>query len=549
MIVFRRDGRMPSTSGLAAHNRRLQPGRRHPVRLRTYKAFTQEEAFEAARSDLGAELVVVQSRRIRRKGLLGIWQRPIVELTVSLPAPESVGLPVAERARTAQASTAYATTAAASKTATLTSEVPAELDMDLERTKTRRLAQALMVKLEREKAVQANSERNAQAVEGSAHLQETIDARARRQPSQEPTVVSAPPSSVARRFVLGGDQGARRAQEREALLGDGLASSSPVEATDPPSRFPMEAAVDEAVLQQGSGQGEFASAQSAHPEALRALYTELIEQEVTEEIVEQLMCEISDELGTRGLADPAQVLSVARRRIAALLPIDDSPLDIAVARGSARPHVVALIGPTGVGKTTTIAKLAAACRFRDGRTVGLITTDSFRMAAVDQLKSYAEILSVPLEVVIDPDDMVGALARLKHCDVILVDTAGRSRRDTDRLVDLGAFLTAAEPDETHLVLSTTTGERTMLRDADAFSALGADRVVLTKLDEAGGFGIVLSVIQKLGTRISFVTTGQEVPDDIEHGGADRIARMMLSNFVQTGGGSHMEASQRGECVR
>ena len=89
----------------------------------------------------------------------------------------------------------------------------------------------------------------------------------------------------------------------------------------------------------------------------------------------------------------------------------------------------------------------------------------------------------------------------------------------------------------------------MLRDADAFSALGADRVVLTKLDEAGGFGIVLNVIQKLGTRISFVTTGQEVPDDIEHGGADRIARMMLSNFVQTGGGAHMEAGQRGECVR
>lgn len=547
MIVFRRDGRMPSSTGLAAHNRRLQPGRRHPVRLRTYKAFTQDEAYEAARSDLGADLVVVQSRRIRRKGLLGIWQRPIIELTVSLPEPETLGAPAAEQARAARATTAYATTAAASSAAP-DSGVPAELDMDLERAKTRRLAQALMVKLEREQAVRANSERNAQAVEGSARLQESIDARVRRSSSQEPTVF-APPSSVARRFVLSGHEGTRRAEEREALLGDGLTSTSSVEATHPPPRLPVEGVVDEAILQQRSGQGEFASAQSAHPEALRALYTELIEQEVTEEIVEQLMCDIGDELGARGLADPAQVLSVAQRRIAALLPIDDFPLDITEARCSERPHVVALIGPTGVGKTTTIAKLAAACRFRDGRTVGLITTDSFRMAAVDQLKSYSEILSVPLEVVIDSDDMTGALARLKHCDVILVDTAGRSRRDTDRLVDLGEFLNAARPDETHLVLSTTTGERTMLRDADAFSALGADRVVLTKLDEAGGFGIVLNVIQKLGTRISFVTTGQEVPDDIEQGGADRIARMMLSNFVQTGGGAHVEANQRGECVR
>ena len=536
---------MPSSTGLAAHNRRLQPGRRHPVRLRTYKAFTHDEALTAAQSDLGVDVLVVQSRRIRRKGLLGIWQRPIVELTVSIPAPEGLGTPTAEDARTARATAAYATAASTLEKAP---EAPVELDMDLERAKTRRLAQALMVKLEREQAVRANSERNAQAVEGSARLQETIDARARRSSSQEPTV-SAPPSSVARRFVLSGHEGARRVEEREALLGDGAIDSTPVPAAPLPSRLPVEGAVDEAVLQQQSGEGEFAAAQAAHPEALRALYEELIEQEVTEEIVEQLMCEISDELGARGLADPVQVLSVARRRIAALLPIDDSPLDIAEARRLGRPHVVALIGPTGVGKTTTIAKLAAACRFRDGRTVGLITTDSFRMAAVDQLKSYSEILSVPLEVVIEPDDMAGALARLKHCDVILVDTAGRSRRDTDRLVDLGEFLTAARPDETHLVLSTTTGERTMLRDADAFSALGADRVVLTKLDEAGGFGIVLNVIQKLGTRISFVTTGQEVPDDIEHGGADRIARMMLSNFVQTGGGAHMEAGQRGECVR
>ena len=160
-------------------------------------------------------------------------------------------------------------------------------------------------------------------------------------------------------------------------------------------------------------------------------------------------------------------------------------------------------------------------------------------------------------MVIDAEDMTDAMGRLRHCDVILLDTAGRSRRDTERLGDLSAFLQAADPDETHLVLSTTTGERTMLRDADAFSALGADRVVLTKLDEAGGFGIVLNVIQKLGTRISFVTTGQEVPDDIEHGGADRIARMLLSGLSAHDDGAEddgaddedSERFQRGELVR
>jgi flagellar biosynthesis protein FlhF len=423
--------------------------------------------------------------------------------------------------------------------------------MDLERAKTRRLAQALMVKLEREQSTRNNTERNTQAVEGSARLQESIDARAQRPIERQPTV-SAPPEAVARRFVLSDQNGTRRLEERQALLGDAGAPSAPsAPPASLPQRLSVESVVDEAVEQQSQGRGEFATVDGARPESLQALYRELIEQEVTQELVEQLLCEISDELGPQGLTDRGRVLAVARRRIAALLPIDDCPLDVTEARSLGRPHVVALIGPTGVGKTTTIAKLAAACRFRDNLSVGLITTDSFRMAAVDQLKSYAEILSVSLEVVIDAEDMTGALTRLKHCDVILVDTAGRSRRDAERLVDLGDFLQAANPDETHLVLSTTTGERTMLRDADAFSSLGADRLVLTKLDEAGGFGIVLNVIQKLGTRISFVTTGQEVPDDIEHGGADRIARMLLSGLSNSDDGvdEDTERFQRGELVR
>ena len=518
------------------------------MRLRTYKAFTHDEAFEAARSDLGTELVVVQSRRLRRPGLLGIWQRPIVELTVHIPeSPVPSGGPEVSKAQqgvTKRASAAYGSVPSAES-----SRESAPLDMDLERAKTRRLAQALMVKLEREQSTRTNTERNTQAVEGSARLQESFDARAQRTTEKQPTV-SAPPEAVARRFVLSDQNGTRRLEERQALLGEEGPSSAPPPSL--PERLPVESVVNEAVDQQQRGVGEFSTIDAGRPESLRALYRELIEQEVTEELVEQLLCEISDELGPQGLGDPRRVLAVARRRIAALLPIDDCPLDIAEAKRVGRPHVVALIGPTGVGKTTTIAKLAAACRFRDNLTVGLITTDSFRMAAVDQLKSYAEILSVSLEVVIDPQDMIGALTRLKHCDVILVDTAGRSRRDTERLVDLGDFLQAANPDETHLVLSTTTGERTMLRDADAFSSLGADRVVLTKLDEAGGFGIVLNVIQKLGTRISFVTTGQEVPDDIEHGGADRIARMLLSGLSRSDDGADDEDTerfQRGELVR
>ena len=137
---------MPSKPDSTGDDRRLQPGRRTPVRLRTYKAFTHDEAFEAARNDLGADLLVVQSRRLRRRGLLGIWQRPIVELTVSVPEPtpgsQSSGAPSGEVA--VRASRAYGSVPSPGSVAE-SSPTAAPLDMDLERAKTRRLAQALMV--------------------------------------------------------------------------------------------------------------------------------------------------------------------------------------------------------------------------------------------------------------------------------------------------------------------------------------------------------------------------------------------------------------------
>ncbi len=502
-----------------------QPGRHAPVKLRTYKAFTQDQALQAARADLGSNVRVVQSRAVKRKGVLGFWHRRIIEVTVEIPEVEtasSAGMHAAAVYRPEQA-------APSSEASESASEV---LDMEFERAKTRRLAQALAIKLERERELRRNNERNERAVESTARLRESIDQTVEAgsgaiDDGKGARVNRAPVSDCARRFVVEQHGSEQRVREREELLGTGSVDSEVPQrgvVEDPLDK--VRAVVAAAVSDQEGG--PFPSGQRLNLDALRAVYTRLIEQEVSEEIAETILVEIAEELGG-DVGDHAHVTSAARRRVSDLLPIDDHPLDIRQARQQGRPHVVALIGPTGVGKTTTIAKLAASCRFRQGLSVGLVTTDSFRMAAVDQLGRYAEILQVDLEVVIEPDDMVPALERLADCDVILVDTAGRSRRDSERLEELGAFLRAASADETHLVLSTTTGQRTMLRDADAFSRLGADRVVLTKLDEADGFGIVLNVIRRLDTRISFVTMGQEVPDDIEQGGADRIARLLLGH--------------------
>jgi len=202
---------------------------------------------------------------------------------------------------------------------------------------------------------------------------------------------------------------------------------------------------------------------------------------------------------------------------------------------SGRPKVVAMVGPTGVGKTTTIAKLAAHFKLRENRRVGLVTIDTYRIAAVDQLRTYAEIIDVPLEVVVTPDELTDAMARLDECDIVLIDTAGRGQNDAIRLNELKQFLDVAKPDETHLVLACNSNPTCLLQAIEHFGRIGIDRVAFTKLDEAVGFGVVLTVLRRIDKKLSYLTTGQDVPDDIEIGRGQRIAELILSPSGTAGG--------------
>jgi flagellar biosynthesis protein FlhF len=269
-----------------------------------------------------------------------------------------------------------------------------------------------------------------------------------------------------------------------------------------------------------------APTQPAMPEALFACYQQMLESAVAGELASDIAGQVRDELTSAHLGDPERVRSAVLKRLASLIPVAagaERP-----SRGAdGRPFTLALVGPTGVGKTTTIAKLAATYRLRQGRRVGLITCDTYRIAAVEQLRTYAGIINIPLRIAMTPAEMRTAAAALADCDVILIDTAGRAPRDAARLEELRALLAAAAPHETHLVLSTAAAERSMLDAAQRFAPLGFDRVILTKLDETVAFGVVVNVLRALGARLSWVTTGQEVPDHIEAMSADRLARLVL----------------------
>ena len=191
-------------------------------------------------------------------------------------------------------------------------------------------------------------------------------------------------------------------------------------------------------------------------------------------------------------------------------------------------RVVALVGPTGVGKTTTIAKLAAGFRLQEQRRrVGLLTIDTYRIAAVQQLRAYAEIMDLPMEVVEQADQMPAALDRLGDVDLVLIDTAGRSPRFEARIKQLKRLLDAARPDEIHLVISATAGAAAVRGVLQGFAPVGPTATILTKLDETAQTAGTLAALETLAPPLSYLTTGQQVPEDIEAADADALAAGLL----------------------
>ncbi len=259
-------------------------------------------------------------------------------------------------------------------------------------------------------------------------------------------------------------------------------------------------------------------------------YLSLLETEVSADIANGIVETVKRELTPQELEDAGVVRAAILREVAAYIPVAEVSLDRDKPKDG-RPLTIALIGPTGVGKTTTTAKLAAAYKLRHGKKVGLVTADTYRIAAVDQLRTYANIIGLPLRVALTPNEMASAVQSLSDCDVILIDTAGRSQHDNEKIEDLRKFVFAAEPHEVHLVLSSTSSERLMLRAAERFGPVEPTNVIFTKLDEAVSFGVLVNVIQTVKKKVSFVTTGQEVPDHIEIGRADRLARIVVNGGV------------------
>lgn len=489
------------------------------MKLKTFRAQTMADALAAVKKDLGKDAVILHTRTLRTGGFMGLWKKPAVEITASdepTVSPSSRRLPQPASAGTMSGQSGQ--------------------DADLAAL----LGHSALSAYRR---AGAQIPESAPASRPAAPQPSPTLARSAGQPSAPiapPIPASAPAVEPSTTMSV------RQRRGVEGSMATPAAVSVPSSLPTPTSELVRELSEIKLLVNQvlqstpvgpgGSGLSSASgSGQTGMPEALFQQYLKLLQSSVSRDLTDRIVGAVRDELTPSEMADDSIVRATVLRHLAGLLPSAETLPRTPQGHSTRRPVVIALIGPTGVGKTTTIAKLAAAYKLRHAKTVGLITSDTYRIAAVDQLRTYAGIIGLDLKVVLSPSEMASAVASFSDRDYILIDTAGRSQNATDRLGELAEFLAAADPDETHLVLSSAASEAVLFKTAEAFAAARPNRVILTKLDEAVNFGVLVNVLNRLSgrlnLRLSFVTTGQEVPDHIEPGRSERLARMVLDNAL------------------
>ncbi len=432
--------------------------------IKKYTGKTEEEATARAKAELGENVVIMNVKDTAKKNLLGFLKKPQVEVTVAKEEEN-------ER---------YPYTAAASKS---------REEADIRETF-------------RQVAIAAGTE-----------------------PARADTVKGA--GSAARFDPVLQDRNPERVRGGAKVL--------PKEEEADSSHKMLVEKLDslqnmiEKQLQAGgedSGKEQPAEEEQENSEMMRfmkLLYNTMLENEVNERYANQLIDKVEKNLKPNLPFDYA--LSDIYQKM--ILKFGRS---VPIEKGGKKPHVIFFVGPTGVGKTTTIAKVASKFRVDYNMKVVLITADTYRIAAAEQLRTYANILEVPFRVIYSAEEMDMALRDFSNYDFILVDTAGHSYQNAAQKENVGAFIRSLDgkvETEVHLVVSATTKYRDLVSIVDSYSDIADYKMIFTKLDETRTYGNLLNLKLYTGASISYVTFGQNVPDDIEVFNPQKTVKYLL----------------------
>lgn len=256
---------------------------------------------------------------------------------------------------------------------------------------------------------------------------------------------------------------------------------------------------------------------------MKMLYRTLLENEVNEKYVNQIMDESEKVIHSGSSVD--SILSNVYQKLILKFGQPDT-----IDASGKKPRVVFFIGPTGVGKTTTLAKIASKYKMEHDRKVAFLTADTYRIAATEQLRTYANILDAPMSIIYSVEEMNAAIERVSDYDIVFVDTAGFSHRNETQRGDMKKMIEGLDTGyekEVYLVLSATTKYRDLLDIADVYKEIADYKLIFTKLDETTAYGNILNIKLHSGAKLSYMTTGQNVPDDIEVFDTQKIVKQLL----------------------
>lgn len=441
------------------------------MQTRTFQAANMTEAMELVKAELGPDAMIISSRKERRGGILGFFTKPVFRITATVAAPQRTVSPYREE------------------------PVREESTRD-------EFRKSMLEPLARE----------------LKELRERVDSMVTKESAARQESTTCPSAAeqetvTALRDFSNGEMASAEMQELKKLLLRTVQSEA-----------------DSAVVA-GSVQGGILSGNPACAAAERGakdmvplakISATLHEAGLVESIIHTLIDKVRNSENP-----PAGEQDLMKQLKEAIESIVKCSGPIRMKRNGTR--IVALVGPTGVGKTTTIAKLAA--HYTVGRKVkiALVTIDTFRVGAVEQLKTYSRIMGLPLEVASTPKELEKALAAHTDKDLILIDTVGRSPKDKDTIESLRKMLDSSFSIETHLCVAATTRERELRGIVESFGALPLNRLLFTKLDESSSFGSIINLHVENKLPLSYFTRGQRVPEDIEPVTTRKVAELIFGD--------------------
>ena len=512
------------------------------MQVKEFEALTLKECLQQVRSAMGPDAVILETRKFRKGGLLGLGARDAVAIVAATGVTVSSDLPRERPAARGESDADETTSSHTQSSAQLTDR--ATPNQQPEPARIGAAAKVAARGVYGRKPAEHSSKADPSAIVPAGQAESRwakpeleLDGRAAETPARTesalssvagerelPATINGATASKAANWEFGAVHskpalgGAARLAFLESAIGEIRECLQALQREQCESHSRTVSAVVSAVAPavtaaNAAGYAALAeSQQSLHPD----LHARMTEMGVSDDLIQELFDQLPDMGAWSEQAQQALAVSAMRDLMGRRIPTGGQ---IELTPG--RVKTVALIGPTGVGKTTTIAKLAAHYALMRNKRVALLTVDTYRIAAVEQLKTYSQIIGLPVSVAYSHAEVPAFVEQYADYDLILIDTAGRSQHHVMQVGELKSLLDAVLC-ETHLVLSASMKDKDMLEAAHRFSAARVDRLLFSKLDETSSYGTLLNVADRAGIPISYLTTGQKVPEDLEIADGKRL---------------------------